>query len=95
MSGRNEDTHQFEALIQGLIDNQYGCCNDFLLPSTMEGLRSNMTTLNAAGNMKEAGIGNKTDFQKDKLIRSDKVNWIEGDSTDTYEAVYLKKIWMF
>lgn len=95
MSQGNEEILQFEGLIQGLIDNQYGCCNDFLLPSTMSGLRSNMTMLNAAGDMKDAGIGNKTDFQKDKLIRSDKVNWIEEDSINTHETVYLKKIWRF
>ena len=89
------EQNQFEALIQGLIDDNYGCCNDFLLPSTSAGLRANMTTLNTSGDMKFAGVGNKMDFHKDKLIRGDKVNWIEGLSIDQYEAVYLKKIWRF
>lgn len=90
-----QEQNQFEGLIQGLIDDNYGCCNDFLLPSTSAGLRTNMTTLNDSGNMKTAGVGSKMDFQKDKLIRGDKVNWIEGLSTDHYEKIYLKKIWRF
>lgn len=89
------EKNQFEELIQGLIDNQYGCCNDFILPSTLEGLRNNMSMLIALGDMKSAGIGNKIDFQKNELIRSDKINWIEERSTDLYEEVYLKKIWGF
>lgn len=89
------ETNQFEELIQGLLDNNYGSCTDFLLPNTMKGLRGNMTALNSAGEMEYAGIGNKNDFQKDKLIRSDKVNWIEGESTNEYETVYLQKVWRF
>ncbi|WP_205635397.1 hypothetical protein [Flavivirga aquatica] len=65
-----QEQNQFEELIQGLINNKYGCCNDFLSHSTMAGLRSNMTTLNASGNMKSAGIGNKINFQKNQLIRN-------------------------
>ncbi|MGH1384754.1 2OG-Fe(II) oxygenase [Kordia sp.] len=90
-----KEQNQFEELIQGLIDNQYGCCNDFILPSTATGLRNNIRTLNASGNLKSAGIGNKTDFQNDQLIRSDKVNWIEKFSANQYEKIYLQKIWRF
>ncbi|MBC8754813.1 2OG-Fe(II) oxygenase [Kordia sp. YSTF-M3] len=90
-----KEQNQFEELIQGLIDNQYGCCNDFIIPSIITGLRNNITTLNTSGKMKSAGIGNKVDFQNDQLIRSDKVNWIEELSTNEYEKIYLKKIWRF
>jgi len=93
--GKTEEENQFEELIQGLIDNKYGCCNNFLLPVTSAGLRANMGFLDASGKMKEAGVGNKTDFQNDKLIRNDKVNWIEEQSIDQFEMVYLQKIWRF
>ncbi len=92
--GRLEQ-NQFEELIQGLIDNQYGCCNDFIIPSVIAELRNNLTLLNASGNLKSAGIGNKVDFKNDVLIRSDKVNWIEELSTNEYEKIYLAKIWRF
>jgi len=89
------EQNQFEELIQGLIDNKFGCSNNFLMPSTMSGLRDNITALTTSGNMKIAGIGNKMDYQKNALIRSDKVNWIEEQSTNQYEEVYLKKMWRF
>jgi len=90
-----QEQNQFEGLIQGLIDDTYGCCNDFVMPSTVNGLRDNSTRLSAEGNMKNAGIGNKKDFQKDNLYRSDKINWIDEQSTNSFEAIYLKKIWKF
>lgn len=86
---------QFELLIQGLIDDEYACCNDFLSPHTMTGLLANMSALNASGSMLQAGIGNKADLQKNKLIRSDKVKWIEEASKNEFEDIYLKKIWRF
>ena len=90
-----QELNQFEGLIQGLIEDSYGCCNDFVLQDTVIGLAANMAILNDAGKMKTAGIGNKMDFQKDKLIRSDKINWIEQQSTNQYEVIFLKKIWRF
>jgi SM-20-related protein len=98
MNSEREDAlerNQFEHLIQGLIQDQYGCCDDFILPASVLGLRANMTHLNAEGNLKFAGISNKNDFQTNKLIRGDKVNWIEDQSTNSFEAAYLKKIWRF
>lgn len=89
------EQNQFEELIQGLIDHEYGCCNDFFLAETMAGLRNNMKDLFGSGHMISAGIGNQLAFQKDILIRSDKVKWIEQDSTNPFEEVYLRKIWRF
>ena len=86
---------QFEGLIQGLIDNEYGCCNDFILPITVAGLRANIQVLSKSENMKPSGFGNKEDFQKDKSIRGDKINWIGEQSSDQFELIYLKKIEKF
>jgi SM-20-related protein len=86
---------QFEELITGLIENSYGCCNNFLNSVTTDGLRANIILLNLAGKMEQAGIGNKHDYQKNKLIRGDKVNWIEESSTNQFEAIYLSKIRRF
>lgn len=89
------EQNQFEELIQGLIDDDYGCCNDFIVPSTQIGLSANITTLNDAGMMKAAGIGQNSDYQKDALIRSDRVTWIEELSTNPFEMIYLKKVHKF
>jgi len=87
-----QEHDQFEELIQGLIDDEYGCCNNFLLPITVTGLRDNIQRLSELGNMKPSGVGNKNDFQEDKSVRGDKINWLEGQSTNPFEMVYLKKM---
>lgn len=46
-----QEKNQFEELIQGLINDNYGCCNDFLSLSAMLGLRENMVILNDSGKM--------------------------------------------
>lgn len=86
---------QFEELIQGLIDNKYGSCNDFLSPAEVIGLRANIQRLREAGKMKSSGFGNKMDFKNDKGVRGDIINWIDDHSTDQFEMIYLKKIRSF
>ena len=96
MDGKEtQEYNQFEGLIQGLIDNDYGCCNDFILPSTVTGLRDNIQNLSASGNMKPSGVGNKVDFQQNEAIRGDKINQIESQSTNSFELIYLKKVEKF
>ena len=90
-----QDQLQFEGLIQGLIDNDYGCCDDFLDPSVVLGLWSNIQRLSDLGSMKTSGIGNKADFQKDKNIRGDRISWIDEWSTNEFEMIYLRKIEKF
>ncbi len=89
------EENQFEELIRGLIDNQYGCCNDFVKADTVSGLSTNLTRLSATGSMKASGIGNSKEHVTDSRIRGDTVNWIENQSTNPYEAIYLAKVWKF
>ncbi|SFU12874.1 SM-20-related protein [Algoriphagus locisalis] len=90
-----QDRKQFEELIQGLIDNKYGCSNDFLLPSTVIGLRDTIQHLAESGKMKRAGVGNATITKQDHAIRGDKINWIQESSINPFEIIYLKKVGKF
>lgn len=90
-----QEQHQFEALIQGLIDDDYGCCTDFILPDTILGLRKNIETITELGKMKPSGIGSSENFQLDKSIRGDKINWISDLSTNPFEVIYLQKLKKF
>lgn len=92
---QSKENSQFEELIQGLIENKYGSCNDFISPSTILGLRKNINDLNTSGHLKTAGIGNNIDSHKDILIRNDRVNWIEEKSSNKFEKIYLSKISRF
>lgn len=86
---------QFEELIDGLIQNDYGICNHFLPDNIMEGLIANMSIFEKQGKLKNAGIGTFHHFQKDKSIRRDKINWINENSQNNDEIFYLKKITRF
>lgn len=83
---------QFEELIQGLIDHQYGCCDDFFSSSTVLGLRSTIQRLSDYDKMKLSGLGSKQDYQQNEAIRGDKIHWIQDHSTDLFEQIYLQKI---
>ena len=86
---------QFEGLIQGLIANDYGCCNDFINQSTVLGLTANIQRLKEAEQLKPSGIGNNFAFQKDQSIRGDKINWIDEKSVNEFESIYLQKVEKF
>ncbi|MEM7375120.1 MAG: 2OG-Fe(II) oxygenase [Bacteroidota bacterium] len=90
-----QDQIQFEHLIQGLIHQKFGCCDDFMDTTVVAGLRNNIRQLRDSGSMQSAGFGKKLDYQKNSSIRGDKIRWIEADSQDTFEEVYLKKIGNF
>ena len=94
-SEQKQEKIQFEVLIQGLMNNKYGCSDDFISPNTVSGLRSNIQRLNAAGAMQSAGLGKESGYQQNKLIRGDKIRWIEQKSKDEFEAVFLKKVGNF
>lgn len=94
-SERKEDESQFEELIQGLIDNKFGCSDNFFNAKTILGLRNNIQGFSDSGEMQLAGLGNKTDFQKDDKYRGDRIKWIEKESVDQFEAFYLKKVTSF
>jgi len=90
-----KESIQFERLIQGLIDNEYGCCDDFILPEIVAGLYANVQHLNETESLKPSGFGNKLDFKKDSAVRGDKINWIEEETTNQFEMSYLTKIEKF
>lgn len=90
-----QEENQFEGLIQGLIENEYGCCDDFILPGIVSGLSDNIQRLSKSENMISSGFGNKVDFKKDSSVRGDKINWIADESTNPFEMSYLKKVEKF
>ena len=90
-----QELQQFEALIQGLIDHQFGCINEFLAPDILAGLRETLYNLNAFDGLKSAGIGNNMLLQHNKLVRNDKIHWLEEAESNHFEKMYLDKIWRF
>lgn len=90
-----QEVNQFESLIEGLIGNQFGYCIDFLSPSIIIGLKANIQNLNKTGSMKLAGVGNDGGLHRNIQIRTDKINWIETNTSNEFEILYLRKIQRF
>jgi len=89
---KRNDHDQFEGLIQGLIDNKYGCCDNFFDNTTITGLRNNINKHKESEDLRLAGFGNKTEYKVDTQFRGDKLKWIESNSEDEFEKSYLLKV---
>lgn len=87
-----EEENQFEEMIQGLIDNKFGCSDTFFTASTIAGLQNNINNHCNNNQMQAAGIGNKTDLKQDNLYRGDTIKWIENDTINAFESEFLKKV---
>jgi len=87
-----DEINQFEEMIQGLIDNKYGCTNNFMDISTVTGLRDNLLQANQSGNLQVAGTGNKSDYKQNALVRGDKIKWIDEKSINPFEMIYNRKV---
>lgn len=92
---KQQESLQFEMLIEGLLDQDYGIIDDFLPQEIILGLLENLSNLCASDGMKSAGIGNNMMLQQNKLIRNDRVHWIEPDSNNPFEKAYNDKITAF
>lgn len=86
---------QFEQLVQGLIDQEFGCVDDFIDAETVAGFRANLHRLIESDALQAAGIGKKELYQKNEKVRGDNIKWIEPDSKDPYESLYNLKMSSF
>ncbi len=93
LAGQEEE--QFELMIQGLLDRQFGACDHFIDELIVSGLRNNLLHHHAAGRMHPAGVGRKFDHQQNALIRGDVIKWIEKDSQDSFERLFLDRVEQF
>jgi len=79
----------FNALIDSFIENKVGIAEDFLSVSLAAHLKENLHTLYKDEQLLAAGIGNNTALLHDKLIRSDKIYWLDRSHNDPYENTFL------
>ncbi|WP_206052085.1 2OG-Fe(II) oxygenase [Nonlabens xiamenensis] len=87
-----QDDVSFERLIHQVLDQQYGYCNDFFHPEVVAGLRQQLIHHYQAGAMHPAGVGANFDYQKNAAIRGDVIKWIEPDSDQAFEQIFMEKI---
>ena len=83
---------KFEAIIDDLLTNNYAVADGFLEITTLEGLKAQLLLKMSNDVLQQAGVGNKTQLVKSQQIRTDKIQWIEQDSTNPAERSFNKEI---
>ena len=86
-----EQDQKFEFLIEGILENGYGICDDFLDKSEVESLLRTFSMRYKQGKFKEASIGQINQVQKNTAIRGDEILWLENESIDLAERSLLNK----
>ena len=80
----------FDVLINSFIDNKVGIADDFLSKPLAALLKENLIALYADKQMLAAGIGNNTALQHDKLIRSDRIYWLDRSHNNPSEIAFFE-----
>ena len=80
----------FDALIDSFVENKVGLAENFLSVALAAQLKGNLKNLYAGNQMLAAGIGNQTVTVRDKLIRSDKIYWLDPVHNDPHENSFFE-----
>lgn len=75
----------FNILIDSFIADKVGIADNFLNANLAQHLKENLTTLYTTQFMLTAGTGNEKNINHDKLIRSDKIYWLDRIHNNPYE----------
>ena len=79
----------FDKLIDSYLDTNVGIVKDFLSQELSAHLVDNITALYTGEQLIAAGTGNELLVNHDKLIRSDKIYWLDRIHNDIYENVFF------
>ena len=85
---------QYETLISGLLENQYGVVDEFIPATLVQALREQLLENFEKGQMKPAGIGQRFSYAKNLQIRGDVIYWLEKEH-NAAEREFLERIEAF
>jgi len=75
----------FNTLIDSFIDNKVGIAENFLSEALASHLKDNLRTLYADKQLLDAGTGNEVVVVQDKMVRGDKIYWLDRKHNDPHE----------
>ncbi|MDQ6479039.1 2OG-Fe(II) oxygenase [Dyadobacter sp. LHD-138] len=75
----------FNTLIDSFIDNKVGIAENFLSEALASHLKENLNLLYSGRQMLSAGTGNEAVVLQNKLVRGDKIYWLDRKHNDPYE----------
>jgi SM-20-related protein len=79
----------FNGLIDSYIADKVGITDDFLSVPLAALLKKNLLALYANEKLLAAGIGNENNLLHDKLLRSDKIYWLDRTHNDDVENSFF------
>ncbi len=85
----------FNCLIDSYVADKVGLSEHFLNAPLAAHLKENLNILFAGKQMREAGIGNNVLLAQDKLIRSDKIYWLDPEHNDAHENNFFRLMDLF
>ncbi len=80
----------FDCLINSFIDNKVGLTENFLNESLASHLKKNLIALYSDQQLLSAGTGNSTHVTHDKLMRSDKIYWLDRQHDNPFEINFFE-----
>ncbi|MFN0215887.1 MAG: 2OG-Fe(II) oxygenase [Saprospiraceae bacterium] len=85
----------FNSLIDRYVSDKVGIVQNFLAPPLAAHLKENLRSLYSNNQLSAAGIGNDTRLTLDKLIRSDKIYWLDPKHNDLHENSFFALMDLF
>ena len=82
----------FEDLIAGFIANKIGVSEHFLSDGLCEHLAANLLALQEGDSLQAAGVGNDALWLQSKLIRKDKIYWLDKKHNNVHENEFFAKM---
>lgn len=82
----------YNCLIDNYLESKVGTAENFLSVQLAAHLKANVLTLDAEDRLREAGIGNKTKFNQNKAIRTDKIYWLDKNHNNIHENDFFDLI---
>ena len=79
----------FDILINSFIKDKIGIADDFLTINLSLHLKENLTSLYAKQALLLAGTGKSALIDKEKIVRGDKIFWLDRSHKDEYENAFF------
>ncbi len=82
----------FESIVEQISAQNYAIIQYLNPDKTLRGLYQQLQTITNNHQLSNAGIGAKTNYQKNEAIRSDQIHWIDEQRTIREEKDFLQRI---
>lgn len=83
---------KYENIIEDLMSKHYAVADNFFNDALLIGLKQQLELKINTDTLNQAGVGNKSQLVKNQQIRTDKIQWIEADSTNQFEQSFNQQI---